>query len=88
MRRGAAPAPGRVDTWPLGGVMRVVASAAVSRITHRGYIAQWSERLTADQQVPGSNPGVPSVAALVRASARTCALEHCPAVWIPGPLTT
>ena len=24
-----------------------------------GYIAQWSERLTADQQVPGSNPGVP-----------------------------
>jgi hypothetical protein len=25
-----------------------------------GYIAQWLERLTADQQVPGSNPGVPS----------------------------
>ena len=25
-----------------------------------GYIAQWSERLTADQQVPGSNPGTPS----------------------------
>jgi hypothetical protein len=24
-----------------------------------GYIAQWLERLTADQQVPGSNPGVP-----------------------------
>ena len=24
------------------------------------YIAQWLERLTADQQVPGSNPGVPS----------------------------
>jgi hypothetical protein len=23
-----------------------------------GYIAQWLERLTADQQVPGSNPGV------------------------------
>ncbi len=23
------------------------------------YTAQWSERLTADQQVPGSNPGVP-----------------------------
>ena len=48
-----------MDTWPLDDVMRVVASAAVSRITHRGYIAQWSERLTADQQVPGSNPGVP-----------------------------
>ena len=27
-----------------------------------GYIAQWLERLTADQQVPGSNPGVPSSA--------------------------
>ena len=49
-----------MDTWPLDDVMRVVASAAVSRITHRGYIAQWSERLTADQQVPDSNPGVPS----------------------------
>jgi hypothetical protein len=24
------------------------------------YIAQWLERLTADRQVPGSNPGVPS----------------------------
>ena len=24
-----------------------------------GYIAQWLERLTADQQVPGSNLGVP-----------------------------
>ena len=24
-----------------------------------GYIAQWLERLPADQQVPGSNPGVP-----------------------------
>ena len=25
----------------------------------QGYIAQWLERLTADQQVPGSNQGVP-----------------------------
>ena len=31
-----------------------------------GYIAQWLERLAADQQVPGSNPGVPST--------RSCAL--------------
>jgi hypothetical protein len=30
---------------------------------HNGYIAQWLERLTADQQVPGSNPGVPSLCA-------------------------
>ena len=29
-----------------------------------GYIAQWLERLTADQQVPGSNPGVPFSEAL------------------------
>ena len=35
-----------------------------------GYIAQWLERLTADQQVPGSNPGVPSYKrAYVRAEA-------------------
>ena len=26
----------------------------------KGDIAQWLERLTADQQVPGSNPGAPS----------------------------
>ena len=25
--------------------------------------SQWLERLTADQQVPGSNPGVPSLGA-------------------------
>ena len=24
-----------------------------------GHVAQWLERLTADQPVPGSNPGVP-----------------------------
>ena len=30
--------------------------------TSHGYIAQWLERLTADQQVPGSNPGVPFAA--------------------------
>ena len=33
-----------------------------------GYIAQWLERLTADQQVPGSNPGVPYSPAAVRAA--------------------
>ena len=30
----------------------------LQRVPH-GRIAQWLERLTADQQVPGSNPGVP-----------------------------
>ena len=34
--------------------------------TSIGYIAQWLERLTADQQVPGSNPGVPSLPPRVR----------------------
>ena len=37
-----------------------------------GYIAQWLERLTADQQVPGSNPGVPSLDFL---------LLHIPIIW-------
>ena len=34
-------------------------TAAGSSHDVHGYIAQWLERLTADQQVPGSNPGVP-----------------------------
>ena len=33
--------------------------ASVVNARKCGYIAQWPERLTADQQVPGSNPGVP-----------------------------
>ena len=37
-----------------------------------GYIAQWLERLTADQQVPGSNPGVPLQCA--------CVVPHTPSV--------
>ena len=51
---------------------RVFAAAAASApllVTQRlafvvGYIAQWLERLTADQEVPGPNPGVPSGPAL------------------------
>ncbi len=35
-----------------------------------GYIAQLLERLTADQQVPGSNPGVPFVNVVVRRGGR------------------
>ena len=35
------------------------AVALPTSIQASGYIAQWLERLTADQQVPGSNPGVP-----------------------------
>ena len=31
----------------------------VIEVTSTGYIAQWLERLTADQQVPGSTPGAP-----------------------------
>ena len=52
-----------------------------------GYIAQWLERLTADQQVPGSNPGVPSFAGvtgtggeLARAGVAPSRLSH--RVWM------
>ena len=52
-----------------------------------GYIAQWLERLTADQQVPGSNPGVPSFAGvtgaggeLARAGVAPSRLPRC--VWM------
>ena len=38
-----------------------------------GYIAQWLERLTADQQVPGSNPGVPSSLCLLWAQLQSSA---------------
>ena len=43
-----------------------------------GYIAQWLERLTADQQVPGSNPGVPSFGGRAWFTAICCAepLKH------------
>ena len=42
-----------------------------------GYIAQWLERLTADQQVPGSNPGVPSCLKLVqRATERSLVFKR------------
>ena len=45
-----------------------------------GYIAQWLERLTADQQVPGSNPGVPF--SITRVFARS-ALNLCGRVFEP-----
>ena len=44
--------------WKHGGKMAV--QACLKETLASGYIAQWLERLTADQQVPGSNPGVPS----------------------------
>ena len=39
---------------------------AIVAMLPTGYIAQWLERLTADQQVPGSNPGVPSTVGLLQ----------------------
>ena len=42
-----------------------------------GYIAQWLERLTADQQVPGSNPGVPSLCG-VHTARSSCARSTTP----------
>ena len=44
-----------VFTWLLQWLLIAVSSA----YSKHGYIAQWLEWLTADQQVPGSNPGVP-----------------------------
>ena len=40
-----------------------------------GYIAQWLERLTADQQVPGSNPGVPFVFANIQTENHSYVVE-------------
>ena len=47
---------GRAEAGPP--CLRIALVAGASS-TASGYIAQWLERLTADQQVPGSNPGVP-----------------------------
>ena len=44
-----------------------------------GYIAKWLERLTADQQVPASNPGVPFVCGN-RVRSRSQCLTHVGAV--------
>lgn len=41
--------------------MQIVHTRTAHQLYISGYIAQWLERLTADQQVPGSNPGVPSL---------------------------
>ena len=38
---------------------KVAPDETLAKPLSHGYIAQWLERLTADQQVPGSNPGVP-----------------------------
>ena len=38
---------------------KVALDETLAKPLSHGYIAQWLERLTADQQVPGSNPGVP-----------------------------
>ena len=48
-----------------------------------GYIAQWLERLTADQQVPGSNPGVPSCFGVCDiVIARRCRSVEFGAIWV------
>ena len=66
-RRGRAqPSPSRqVSASSLWAARHLAVGGATlprlyfSNAASLGYIAQWSERLTADQQVPGSNPGVP-----------------------------
>lgn len=44
----------------MGACWQMAMDPCWKEILASGYIAQWLERLTADQQVPGSNPGVPS----------------------------
>ena len=51
-RPGGAHGCAHAQRWLTPGV-------CVNPASSTGYIAQWLERLTADQQVPGSNPGVP-----------------------------
>jgi hypothetical protein len=46
-----------------------------------GYIAQWLERLSADQQVPGSNPGVPFVDAWLLCIGGVLWLSFCLGGW-------
>ena len=42
-----------------GMTARRVEDNPASQVCQHGYIAQWLEGLAADQQVPGSNPGMP-----------------------------
>lgn len=57
--------PGHKNDKSTNATLRCVSLCALDcpESPHNGYIAQWLERLTADQQVPGSNPGVPSLGA-------------------------
>ena len=48
-----------------------------------GCIAQWLEWLTADQQVPGSNPGVPFVVRCSCASTERAAVASVPFLMLP-----
>ncbi len=57
-----------------------------SLLLPHGYIAQWLERLTADQQVPGSNPGVPS--SLMRGEERLLTRSRSPATNTRGGTRT
>jgi hypothetical protein len=60
--KAACAAPGILEVGRLIITWSRLAKPSSSRLQQHhqhGYIAQWLERLTADQQVPGSNPGVP-----------------------------
>ena len=61
------------------GPARCCHCASKYRLCHAstGYIAQWLERLTADQQVPGSNPGVPLRTQTLRCCARSSLPTDC-----------
>ena len=62
------PAAGGHPRGPAAPVELVCVAQGRVASAINGYIAQRLERLTADQQVPGSNPGVPSLFCVVNGS--------------------
>ena len=57
--RGRAAFVARCQAEAAGRPQAFISLYLAPPISQVGYIAQWLERLTADQQVPGSTPGVP-----------------------------
>ena len=87
------------DMWPQGDFSRLSMSVTFTTTTARrgqirgsvqladGSIAQWLERLTADQQVPGSNPGWP-FCSTVRARGQVCVCFDVLASGIVSPMSS
>ena len=71
------PAAGGHPRGPAAPVELVCVTQGQVASAINGYIAQWLERLTADQQVPGSNPGVPFFAVGLAVPASAGAVASC-----------